>query len=89
MIIIAPNVIFNNSVTVDLSCASVPETVPEKANISENGKPGKPGYNGGNLIIITDNVVGSQSKLNFISNGGKGGRGQNGKCNYRVLSILI
>jgi hypothetical protein len=80
LIIIAPNFIFNNSVNVDLSCVSV----PEKANISENGKPGKPGYTGGNLIIITDNVVGSQSKLNFISNGGKGGRGQNDKCNYRV-----
>jgi hypothetical protein len=38
--------------------------VPEKANISKNGKPGKPGYNGGNSIIITDNVVGSQ--LPFI-----------------------
>jgi hypothetical protein len=78
LIIIAPNVFFNNSVTVDLSCANIPETLL-KANISENGKPGKPGYNGGNLIIITDNFVGSQSKLNFISKGGQGGRGQNGE----------
>jgi hypothetical protein len=31
------------------------------------------------LIIITDNFVGSQSKLNFISKGGQGGRGQNGE----------
>jgi hypothetical protein len=79
LIIIAPSVIFNNSVTVDLSCAHIPETVIEKAIISENGRPGNPGYNGGNLIIITDNIIGSQSKLNFISKGGKGGRGQNGE----------
>jgi hypothetical protein len=75
---IAPNVVFNNSVTVDLSCSNIPETLL-KANISENGKPGKPGYNGRNLIIITDNFVGSQSKLNFISKGGQGGRGQSGE----------
>jgi hypothetical protein len=78
LIIIAPNVVFNNSVTVDLSCSNIPETLL-KANISENGKPGKPGYNGGNLVMITDNFVGSQSKLNFISKGGQGGRGQSGE----------
>ena len=47
---------------------------------SEDGKPSLPCYNGGNLVIISEMIFNS-SYLNFISNSGQGGPGQNGKTN--------
>ncbi|CAF1122629.1 unnamed protein product, partial [Brachionus calyciflorus] len=42
----------------------------------ENGKPGLPGYSGGNLKIIYDNIY--NENLIVISDGGQGGPGQDG-----------
>jgi hypothetical protein len=43
----------------------------------KDGQPGLPGYNGGNLFIVSDEIL-KFDFINFISNGGIGGPGQNG-----------
>ncbi|CAF1104666.1 unnamed protein product, partial [Brachionus calyciflorus] len=43
----------------------------------ENGKPGLPGYNGGNLKVIYGRIYNDEN-LKFVSLGGQGGPGQNG-----------
>ena len=53
-----------------------------------DGKPGLPGFNGGNLIIISNNIVNLEF-LNYSSFGGKGGNGQNGNFLNGLYSLNI
>lgn len=85
LIIISPQVLITRNTHVNLSSAYVPgypyEGVKARnANVDggsgEDGKPGLPGYSGGNLLIITNDRI--SSDLIFKSKGGMGGRGQNG-----------
>ena len=85
LVIITPKVNVVSPITVELSCNIFP-VYPNnkvKANKSLNGLPGLNGFNGGNLIIVADNIS-NKNKINFVSNGGKGGLGQNGK-NFILL----
>jgi hypothetical protein len=55
---------------------------------SLDGKPGLPGFNGGNLIIISNNIV-NFDFLNFSSFGGKGGIGKDGITIYNKIMQFI
>jgi hypothetical protein len=79
-------VIFNKKeIVVDLTCQRTPG-YPDNQEKAKDGdgfgadgmKPGLPGYNGGNLVIIADEILNS-TNLKFISDGGVGGPGQQGK----------
>ena len=87
LILISPNFLLTKSITIDLSCLTT-QKYPydnEKANNGAlpgedgaDGEPGLHGFDGGRLIILTENSL-NTAYLNFISLGGKGGPGQNGK----------
>jgi hypothetical protein len=49
----------------------------EKGDPGRDGKPGLPGYNAGNLIISTHEIL-YKEKLKFLAQGGQGGPGQEG-----------
>ena len=92
LVVISPKVVIEKHINLDLSCHHVPyfpdgkEKADDGKDFGENGedgKPGLPGYNGGNLVIISGMIF-NFSKLNFISNAGKGGPGQNGKTNIEI-----
>ena len=62
----------SQKVTVDLSSDHVPDNLNEMAAGSgEDGKPGLPGFKGGNMLIISNDHI--CDDLKFISNGGFGG----------------
>ncbi|CAF0927314.1 unnamed protein product [Brachionus calyciflorus] len=79
LIIISPKIIIEKEMIINLSCNREPSYPDnkEKADYEENGKDGLDGYNGGNLIILT-NEISDIDKIVFQSRGGKGGPGQNG-----------
>ena len=110
LFIIAPVIKFVDNVKIDLSCELIPGYPDEitkapnndffgKDIDGDNGKPGLPGYNGGNLFAFSDIAI-NYENFNFISNGGQGGPGQNGnnfliyirpssirtKCNFNYFS---
>ncbi len=89
LVIVTPKVKVDHPITVDLSCKTfrVYPYNKAKANKSQNGLPGLNGFNGGNLIILTDNITDSNN-LNFVSEGGKGGPGQNGKI-FRFYCLIF
>ena len=81
LIIISPKVMTysNRTIIIDLSCRrhpGYPDGGRTKAGNGEDGKPGRPGFNRRNLLIISESIP---TSLNFISNGGIGGNGQEGK----------
>ena len=80
LVIITPIVIVNNPITVDLSCKNVPGFPNNviKVNQGMNGSPGLYGFDGGNLIILAEEIT-NIGNLNFLSKGGQGGPGQAGK----------
>ena len=93
--IIAPTIDigFENYVF-NLTCEHVPG-FPDDRSKADNGrfpgqdgsdgKPGLPGCSGGNLFIFASKIL-REENLRFISNGGKGGQGQDGL--YFILSIF-
>ena len=89
LIIISPCLIAEKKITIDLSCNRIPPTYKFNAESGKtnglpgihgvDGQPGLPGYNGGNLFIFAKEISQSIKSLEIITNGGKGGPGQNGK----------
>ncbi len=87
LIIISPQILFSNKTIIDLSSLHVPNYPNKKTKAnSENflsgkngddGEPGLAGFNGGNMLIISNDSI--SNDLIFISKGGMGGPGQNGK----------
>ena len=83
----SPKVIFIKPTQIDLSCKTIPG-YPHNKNKAENaigdggdgsnGEPGLPGYNGGNLVLLAKIIV-NKRYLNVLSDGGKGGPGQEGE----------
>ena len=95
LIVIARNVFFSNKITVDLTCRTIPsypDNISKASNGNElgsagdNGKPGLPGYNVGNLKVIYGRIY-YEENLNFVSVGGQGGPGQDGKI-YKLYLIF-
>ena len=77
LVIISPNIIIKNYITVNLSCEHVPGYPEGKLKAGngygfcangENGVAGLNGYNGGNLLIFSDKILFS-SNLKFVSKG--------------------
>ena len=88
LIIISPRVLVSSKKTVDLSYVHTPY-YPDGIRKAHNffvgcssnggdGKPGLPGINGGNLLIITNEKTHVSNNLVFVSKGGIGGPGQDG-----------
>jgi len=88
LIIISPHILFsNNETTVDLSSLHTPNYPNGKIKANsgnlrydkdgDDGEPGLAGFNGGNMLIISNDSI--SNGLIFISKGGMGGPGQNGK----------
>jgi energy-coupling factor transporter ATP-binding protein EcfA2 len=86
LIIISPNIKFLKNLTVDLSNSKTPDypgglsKAKNGVKLGENGgdgMPGEPGYSGGNFFIFSGHIE-NYDYLNFISDGGVGGPGQNG-----------
>ena len=86
LIVVAPRVIVDKALVVDLSCEYVPpypgymRKALDATNAGADGSHGAhglPGHNGGNLIIIAQQFI-QFSFLKFVSKGGKGGPGQDG-----------
>jgi len=86
LVIISPKVIAEKPIIIDLSCENIPG-YPDNLKKAKNGyssgengydgKPGLPGYNAGNLIILADSILNiSNLQTNLI--GGTGGPGQDG-----------
>jgi hypothetical protein len=96
LIIISPVIEFQNNFSIDLSCDRVPgypnnRKKAESGFPGSNGLPGLPGYNGGNLYIRSNRLVGNRGDGTHIlleSNGGKGAPGQDGDYFFR-LSLII
>ena len=94
LIIISPKIFFEKTTTIDLSCDRIPD-YPNGQKYAKNGAypsgngedglPGDPGYNGGNLLIAS--TVIDYMNINFISNGGIGGPGQNGNLSNKILKL--
>ena len=94
--IIAPTFhIFDNYVF-DLTCEHVPRFPDDRSKADNgilpgengsNGKPGLPGCNGGNLFIFASEIF-REENLRFISNGGRGGQGQDGLY-YNIIYIYL
>ena len=95
--IISPIMKVEKNATIDLSCDRVPGYPDETSKAKNgylyafgsnglNGKPGLPGYNGGNLFIITNEVAGFE-KLIIRTNEGQGGPGQNGNI-FKLRKIV-
>jgi hypothetical protein len=92
LILISPNVIVTKLITIDLSCLTLISNYPygkEKANNGlgdgdngEDGEPGLHGFNGGKLIVLTNENKFNKRNVNFISIGGQGGPGQEGITQY-------
>ena len=83
LIIISPIVNFESHITIDLSCENVPgfpdnKLKAENGYPGKDGKPGLSGYNSGNCFILANNII-IKNNVYFISEGGQGGSGQNGK----------
>lgn len=88
LILISPNVIVTKLITIDLSCLTLISNYPygkEKANDGlgdgdngEDGEPGLHGFNGGKLIVLTNENKFNKRNVKFISIGGQGGPGQEG-----------
>ena len=83
LIIISPKIIIEKPVLFDLTCENAPSFLNNKELVTRV-LPRKyvdnlPGYNGGNLIILGDNILNS-SNINFKSEGslGKSGLGRSG-----------
>jgi hypothetical protein len=86
LIVIAPKIVVERAININLTCERIPDYPDKKPKASsgrfpggngEDGKPGEPGFNGGNLLIIADYFLNS-SLISFESMGGRGGPGQNG-----------
>jgi hypothetical protein len=88
LIIVSPQILFSNNKTiVDLSSLQIPNYPNGKIKANrenfwnnkngDDGEPGLAGFNGGNMLIISNESI--SNDLIFISNGGIGGPGQNGK----------
>ena len=82
LVIVSPKVKIEKEIIVDLSCDRIPDypdgiKKAEKGSPGMDGKPGLPGYNGGNLLVSADEIL-NKNRLRFISEGGKGGPGQEG-----------
>jgi hypothetical protein len=95
LIIITPLIIIEKFVTVDLSCKSIPgypdntkkaRQGTENGGHGSDGKPGLLGFNGGNFLVLADNIT-NAAYLKFISIGGTGGPGQDGKLSTYILII--
>jgi len=95
LILISPNVIVTKLIRIDLSCLTLISNYAygkEKANNGsgdgdngEDGEPGLHGFNGGKLIVLTNENKFNERNVNFISIGGQGGPGQEGI----LLNLLI
>ena len=87
LILISPNILLTNSITIDLSCLTSISKYPYDIKKAKNGvfpgekgddgEPGLHGFNGGRLIILTKKNL-NLTNLDFKSSGGKGGPGQDG-----------
>ena len=95
--IISPIMKVEKNATIDLSCDRVPGYPDETSKAKNgylyafgsnglNGKPGLPGYNGGNLFLLTNEVAGFE-KLIIRTNEGQGGPGQNGNI-FKLRKIV-
>ena len=97
LIIISPKVIIERPIKIDLTSLLIPDFPDGKEKADDgtefdkngkDGKPGLPGYNGGNLFIISDEII-NASNINFISNSGRAGPGQNGNFLYIYIYIKL
>ena len=93
LIIISPKIIIEKPVLFDLTCENAPSFLNNKELVTRV-LPRKyvdnlPGYNGGNLIILGDNILNS-SNINFKSEGslGKSGLGRSGNFFVQFFFIL-
>jgi len=87
LILVAPKVKFNPRITIDLSC-NVQVGFPKNKSKApdghgfggrgQDGLPGLPGYNGGQLYVFADEIV-DVKDFSFKCKGSNGGPGQNGK----------
>ena len=86
LIIVSPKVKFNLNADIDLSCYTVrgyPNNQAKAFNGNgfgvdgEDGLAGLPGFNGGQLVVFSDEISDSNN-LVFKSKGSNGGPGQNG-----------
>jgi hypothetical protein len=93
LIVISPKIIVNKIILVNLSCLSMPNYPDNKEKANDvygegidgiAGKPGLPGYNGGDFLLLSDSIF-NATNLNFKSNGGKGGMGQNGPVKIKIM----
>ena len=103
LMVIAPkiHVITNTTskIQVNLSCLTMPNNTLKASDGEGLGKngidgidgldglPGESGFNGGSFVVITNEPIENEYNLDFVSNGGKGGKGQNGKLNFLYCSI--
>jgi len=94
LVIISPKVICLKKINIDLSSQHTPGYPDQKEKADngigygqdgKDGKPGLPGYSGGNLLIISEKNLGFN--LTFISNGGRGGPGQEGFYIFILVCI--
>lgn len=85
LIIISPQVIIEKPIIVNLSCEHIPGYPEGRPNANngegygadgDDGKPGLPGFNGGNMMMVSFLI---SNEFTFVSKGGTGGPGQNGK----------
>jgi hypothetical protein len=92
VIIISPKIIIEKPVVFNLTCENSPQFF-KNSELSTRVLPKKyndnlPGYNGGNLILLGDDIINSNN-IHFISQGslGKSGLGQAGKiCTFKIKS---
>lgn len=87
LLVVSPRVLIGKRVIVDLSCQNIPPYPNHNRQALDANSPGghgthglagAPGHNGGNFIIIS-NFITDYSSITFVSKGGKGGPGQDGK----------
>ncbi len=99
LVIVSSKVKFIQANTIDLSCyvyVGYPNGQVKASNghghgaSGHDGLPGLPGYNGGQFVILAEEIVDS-SNLMFKSRGGNGGPGQNGNIErfYITLGVEI
>jgi hypothetical protein len=96
LIIVAPKVKFNPRLTIDLSCyvqMSYPNGRTKAPNgngfggSGQDGFPGLPGYNGGKLYVLAEEIL-DEKDFSFKSKGSKGGPGQNG-THINIIMIIF
>ncbi len=97
LILVAPKVKFNPRINIDLSCytqVGYPKNKSKAQNghgfgsRGQDGLPGLPGYNGGQLYVFADEMV-DVKDFSFKCKGSNGGPGQNGKLISKLFKSLF